>query len=132
MNRITIVWFCFFAAACSGFAVEMKTPFDLGSGSLTGQMKADPIRNRVYLVDRTNLRLLALDTGTGKIAAATQIERLPVPTDHAYDYRFGQIAVSPDGSKLYFTSPAAEEIRVFSLPDLAPLTALPLNFHPYD
>src|SRR5207302_7562437 len=114
--------------ACSP---EVKTPFDMGEA---GEIEADPIRNRVYLIDQTTPRVLAIDTDSGQIAAAGAIEGLSafLPVDPANKgFLFSKMVVSPDDSKLYVGVWAAKEIQVFSLPDLAPIERLPANFAPW-
>jgi uncharacterized repeat protein (TIGR01451 family) len=94
-------------------------------------VRADPLRNLVYTIDLTTARLIALDTATGQIAAASALEQVPTPADPRFDKRFSDIAISVDGSKLYLALPQLQQIRVFSLPNLAPLATLPIDFKVY-
>jgi hypothetical protein len=94
---------------------EIQTPF------VVGPMKPDPSRNLVYLVDQTYNRLLAINTDTGIQVAAAPID------DGASAI---EITISVDGTKLYLSESAEDEILVFSLPDLTSLPTLPVAFPP--
>jgi len=97
-----------------------------------GEIKADPSRNLVYVIDTTNDRVVAVDTGLGQVSAATALDTTPgpnPPTNGAKN-QIGQLAVSLDGTRLYVALTTQQEIQVFSLPSLSPLTTLPVNFSP--
>ena len=104
---------------------EVQTPF-----ALSGIVKADPVRNRVYMIDRSAPRLLAVDTSSGQIAAATPLENIAPATNVDVDPRVADIAVAIDGSRLYLALSRPQQIRVYSLPDLAPVATLPTDLQP--
>ncbi len=97
-----------------------------------GAIKADPSRNLVYVIDQTNARVVAIDTGLGQVSAATALDTTPAPTPSPAGVanQIGQMAVSLDGTLLYVALTTQQEIQVFSLPTLAPLATLPVNFNP--
>jgi hypothetical protein len=90
-------------------------------GYTVGDIKADPSRNLVYLVDQTDNLILEIDTNLGMVLRYVVIE------DGATT---GKLAVSVDGSTLYLAESAEDKILTFSLPELNPGTAIPLNFSP--
>jgi hypothetical protein len=103
---------------------EVRVLFDMG------EIKADPARNRVYLIDQSGLRVLALDTDLGQVVAVAALAGSPHVSVVNGGLNSGQMAVSLDGSKLYVALTAANKIQVFSLPNLTPLTTLPVSFSP--
>ena len=94
-----------------------------------GEMKADPGRNLVYVIDTTDHRVLSIDTALGQLSAYASLDDGNVAGKGASVT--GQMAVSLDGTKLYVALTAAQKIQVFSLPDLTPLVSLPVDFSPY-
>ncbi len=97
-----------------------------------GEIKADPARNLVYLIDQTNGRLNAIDTAAGDVATSVALDRTPGPNPPATGQpnEIGQMANSLDGSRLYVALTTQQEIQVFALPGLSPLTTLAVNFSP--
>lgn len=73
-----------------------------------GAMAADPGRNIAYVIDRTNDKILALDTGV----VARTVAHAPLEGDGS------SLAVSPSGDILYVAVPDTSRIEVFSLPEL--------------
>ncbi|MDD5260331.1 MAG: S8 family serine peptidase [Methylacidiphilales bacterium] len=94
-----------------------------------GEMKADTARNLVYVIDRTDHRVLEIDTALGQLTAYASLDDGAVGGNSPSVT--GQLAVSLDGTRLYVALTAAQKIQVFSLPDLSPLVSLPLDFSPY-
>lgn len=96
-----------------------------------GEMLADPIRNNVYLLDKTNKRILSIDTTTGLTAAMAALAVVnPLPPDTDDYLATGMMATSPNGKKLYVALNSSKKIQVFSLPALTPLTTFNLDFQP--
>jgi subtilisin family serine protease/sugar lactone lactonase YvrE len=97
-----------------------------------GEMIADPGRNRVYLLNKTDSRVLAIDTDNGQVAAFAGLDGSAeiFPTPETASLASGHLAISLDGSRLYVALTAAKKIQVFSLPDLSPLNVLPTDFAP--
>jgi hypothetical protein len=71
-------------------------------------MIADPARNLAYVIDKTNQRLLAIDTQAGIFVGNIKL---------AADPGDGRLALSPDGLRLYVALTTASKIQVISLPD---------------
>ena len=97
-----------------------------------GEMKADPVRDLVYLLNRSDRRVMALDTGTGLIAAIGTLAgsvKINPPVENG-SLLTGQLAISRDGTKLYVALSESKAIQTFSLPDLTPLTAFQFDFEP--
>lgn len=70
-----------------------------------GDILGDPSRNLVYIVDETNLKLLAFNSGTGQVMSEANI---PVsPAD-------GTLSLSPDNATLYLSSPATSRMLSYS------------------
>jgi subtilisin family serine protease/sugar lactone lactonase YvrE len=86
-----------------------------------GDMLSDPNRDLAYVVDNTNLRLLAINTDAGVVAQTVRLAAAP---------GFGNIAMSADGSHLYVALTAAKQIQVISLPDLQQSDIINLTFQP--
>lgn len=78
-----------------------------------GDMTGDPARNSVYIVDETNQKLIAFNTGTG--SADADID-LPV------DPSGGKLALSPNGSTLYLSTPLSQRVLSFTVGPLLTLT----------
>ena len=70
-------------------------------------MVSDPIRNLAYVVDRTNAKLLAVDTTLGRTVTHTPVGGAAT-----------SVTVSPAGDRIYVAEPGAFQIEMFSLPDL--------------
>jgi PKD repeat protein len=87
-------------------------------GFAVGPMAADPVRNRVYVIDATDSKVLAIDTDLGRTVSFADLPAGYVPG----------LAVSPDGSRLYVSEPAARQIQSFALPDLTPGPVIPTTF----
>lgn len=83
-----------------------------------GEIRADPVRNVVYLLDETDHRILALNTATGQVDAS-------VVVDHSI--RGGYIEFSPDGTKLFVSTPDTNHIFAFATATLAPLGSIELT-----
>ena len=105
---------------------EVSTDFALG------EMKADPVRNLVYLINKSDFRVMALNTDTGAITAVANLDGSPIIEGPAQNGSLvtGHMAISHDGARLYVALSGARKIQVFSLPDLSPLVSLPVNFQP--
>jgi PKD repeat protein len=82
-----------------------------------GRMVADPVRDLVYVGDMTHGRILAVDTDLGQTVTKRVLAAIP-----------GALAASPGGDRLYVAEPDARQIQVLKLPDLTPLTTLPVAF----
>ena len=97
-----------------------------------GEMKADPARNRIYLLNKTDLRVLAIDTDSGQVTAMAALDGSPeiAPPVENGSLRSGQLAVSLDDRRLYVALTADRKIQVFELPDLTPVTTFPVDFAP--
>jgi|GEM_PF-5376927 len=76
----------------------------INPGFSVGLMLADPVRNDVYLVDKTNNQLVVMDTDLGRAVAFVKL------TGTA-----SGLAISPDDAELYVASTSANTIQVFSL-----------------
>lgn len=87
-----------------------------------GAMIADPIRNLAYVVNRSEQRLIAVDTATGNATKAVRLLGDPIN---------GQMAISRDGSRLYLAISGTTAIQAFSLPDLQEADVINLTFMPY-
>ena len=93
-----------------------------------GEIKADPTRDVVYVLDNTDHRVLAVNTDTGQLAATTPLDDLAVA--RTGPSVTGSMAVTSDGNTLYVALTDAQKIQAFSLPALTPLGSLPLSFAP--
>src|SRR3954467_703197 len=89
------------------FAVLPDPIAQVNPGWQIGEMQADLNRNLVYVLDRTNNKVVAVDTEIGRTVAHQPLPGVP-----------NGLAVSPDGSELFVTSSATNSISVFALPDL--------------
>jgi DNA-binding beta-propeller fold protein YncE len=78
-----------------------------------GAIAADPQRNLVYLLDRTNDRVLAIDTDQGRAVAVAQLDDTP-----------GELAVAYDRNRLFVTQPESKQIEILQLPGLTPISTL--------
>ena len=119
-------------ATVSFVAVAPKPRAEVALTFAPGEMKADPVRNLVYLINKSDRRVMAIDTASGQVAAFAALEGaadVSAPVENG-SLCSGQLAVSLDGTRLYVALTAAKEIQVFSLPDLSPLQTLPVNFQP--
>ena len=96
-------------------STEVEVPFNIGP------VKADPVRNIVYMIDSSNSRLIAIDLSSGQQVYAASVDDGTTT---------GDMAISVDDSTLYLAESNRNEIMVFSLPSLSPLPTLPLNFSP--
>lgn len=79
-----------------------------------GAMAADPGRDIAYVIDRTNDKILAIDTGT----AARTVSHAPLGGDGS------SVAVSPSGDTLYVAVSDTARIEVFSLPELVKIRTI--------
>lgn len=70
-----------------------------------GDTLGDPSRDMVYLVDQTNSKLIAFDTATGQATAD-----VPIPGGSPVN---GKLGLSPDGTILFFTTPATAQLHRF-------------------
>ena len=97
-----------------------------------GEMKADPVRNLVYLINKTDHRVLAIDTAQGQVSAVGALDGDPTvkaPVENG-SLQSGQMAISRDGTKLFVALTSDNKIQVLSLPDLTPLYTLDVDFSP--
>jgi hypothetical protein len=120
-SRRFFIVLCVFAAltASNGWAGQaLSTTVNFTVSTI----KADPARNLVYVVDNGDNRLLEFDMTTGLVVASAAIDDGDTQ---------GEIAISQDGSTLYLAESGEDEIMVFSLPNLTPMTTLTLDFPPY-
>lgn len=92
-----------------------ETNFELG------ETLAHPVHNFVYLVDRTNSRLLALDTDAGNIAAFAKLAGSPGG---------GEIAVSSDGERVAVALANANKIQILDARTLSAIDVIHLGFKP--
>lgn len=97
-----------------------------------GEPAADPGRERVYLLDRTNLRVLAVDATAGTVTAWAGVAGSPevAPPVENGSLRTGMLAVSHSGSTLWVALPGAKKIQSFNLPALTPAATLDVSFNP--
>ena len=115
-------------AAASIIVSQIKPVAEAPVSFACGEIKADPTRNLVYVLDDTDHRLLAVNTDSGQLAASIPLDDLqaagigPSIT--------GGMAVSSDGSTLYVALTDAQKIQMVSLPGISPLGSLPLSFAP--
>lgn len=86
-----------------------------------GPMVADRTRNLAYVIDKTNQKLLAIDTAAGTVVARSPLAAAPST---------GQMALSPDGTRLYVALSVAKKVQVFALPSLEPVNLFDLDFQP--
>lgn len=99
---------------------------------LPGEPVADTTRERVYVMDRTNLRVLALNTANGSVAAWGGLagsSQIAPPVENG-SLRTGMLAVSHDGSKLWAALTSGKIIQCFNLPDLTPAGTFHVDFSP--
>ncbi len=106
-----------------------------GEAELTwapGEPVADPVRERVYLMDKTNLRILAVDTTTGRVSAWAGLAGSPeiAPPVENGSLRTGMLAVSHDGNTLWAALPGAKKVQAFNLPGLTPAATFDVGFSP--
>jgi hypothetical protein len=94
----------------------LKAPFDIGLSI------AEPHSNRVHIVDRTNDRLLTLDTDTGAFISSIRLQGKPG--------NFGYMCLSLDQRFLYVPLSSAQMLQVISLTDLATTDIVPLSAVP--
>jgi len=97
-----------------------------------GEPVADTTRERVYLMDRTSLRVIAIDTTTGAVAAVADLagsSEIEPPVENM-SLRTGMLAVSHGGDKLWAALTSDKIIQAFHLPDLTPAATLRVNFEP--
>ena len=87
-----------------------------------GDMLSDPTRDLAYVIDNTDLQLLAINTDTGTVSKSVKLASAPGT---------GHLALSADGSHLYIALTAAQQIQVVSLPNLQQSDIINLNFEPY-
>src|SRR5262249_15770138 len=83
---------------------ENQLDFDVGPSL------ANPSLNYIHFVDRTNDRLLTLDTATGKIISAIHLQGKPGPA--------ALMCYSLDGNTLYVPLTSSQKIQIISIPDL--------------
>lgn len=110
-------------------------PQPRGEAELTwapGEPVADPVRERVYLMDKTNLRVLAVDTTTGRVAGWAGLAGSPeiAPPVENGSLRTGMLAVSYDGNTLWAALPGAKKVQAFNLPGLTPAATFDVGFSP--
>lgn len=97
-----------------------------------GEPVADRGRERVYLLDRTNLRVLAVDTTNGTVAAWAGVAgscEISPPVENG-SLRTGRLAVSHNGDTLWVALPSAKKIQSFNLPALTPTATFDVSFSP--
>lgn len=97
-----------------------------------GEPVADTVRERVYLMDRTSERVLAIDTTTGNVTAAAELagsSDIPPPVENL-SLRTGMLAVSHGGGKLWAALTHDKIIQAFNLPDLTPAGTFQMGFSP--
>jgi VCBS repeat-containing protein len=110
--------------------VKLQAQTEVQVNFAPGAMLADPTRDIVYIIDKTNLKLLAINTDTGQTVAVANLAAAPSPTSFTDVFDGGQMAVSSDGTRLYVALTDAKEIQVFSLPNLTPLATYSYSFDP--
>jgi hypothetical protein len=112
--------------------VKLQAQTEVQVSFTPGSLLADPHRDVVYLIDKGNLKVLAINTDTGQTVAQANLAGSPNNSDPGESAQLasGEMAVSLDGTRLYVALSDAQEIQVFSLPDLAPLATYSYSFHP--
>ena len=94
---------------------------EVSVGYTCGDLKADPSRNLVYLVDQTDNLILEIDTTVGLVVKTVAIED---------GSTLGKLAVSVDNSTLYLAESTEDKILTFSLPGLTTGPSIPVGFSP--
>jgi hypothetical protein len=84
-----------------------------------GAILADAQRNLVYLADKSDKRIVAIDTDLGKAVSFRDLPGTP-----------NSLAESVAGDRLFITLQDTKQIQVLSLPDLIPIAKFQLNFTP--
>ena len=112
--------------------VKLQTVTENRINFTPGEMVADPARDVVYLIDQSDLKLLAINTDTGQTIAQASLAGTPhiSPPEDTNSTASGQLAVSLDGTRLYVALSDAKMIQVFSLPSLTPLATYSYSFNP--
>lgn len=108
-------------AVTSPLRSELVDPAPVAEQKLNwkmGDMKADPLRNLVYILNNTDNRLLALDTNTGKT-----VRSVPVPEA----VESGKIGFSVDGGIVYVSTPYANGLHSYTAGDLSYLASVSLD-----
>ncbi len=82
-----------------------------------GRLVADPTRNLVYVTDKTNSRVLAVDTTLGRTVTSRKLGGVP----------FG-LALSANADRLFVSEPGTFKVEVYSLPNLNLLKTLNLGY----
>jgi outer membrane protein assembly factor BamB len=85
----------------------------INPGFAMGSMQADPSRDLVYILDQTNDRVLAIDTGLARTVSFADVGGSPTA-----------MAISLDAKELYVAASSDDRIEVYSLPELLPLRTL--------
>lgn len=115
------------------FVVSQPRPHaEVVTNFAVGEMKADPVRDRVYVINKTDRRVLAIDTALGQVAAIGTLDGSPHinPPVETGTLQSGQMAISTDGTKLFVALTESKKIQVLGLPDLTTITTLPVDFEP--
>jgi DNA-binding beta-propeller fold protein YncE len=87
-----------------------------------GALLSNPTRNLCYIIDRTNQRLLALDTASGTVSAVVRL---------AADPGAGEMALSPDGARVFVALTPHNRIQVLNAATLEPVEVIHLSFSPF-
>jgi hypothetical protein len=93
-----------------------------------GEILPDQQRDVVYMIDKTDMEILAFDTDAGHITAtAPMVGTNPV---NWQGQDSGGMAESVDGSFLYVAEPQTNTIQKLALPALTLVTSWSFNFEP--
>jgi hypothetical protein len=111
------------------FVVQPQLNINTISSSIQiGETLADQQRDVVYIMDKTDMEVLAFDTDAGHITAT--VPTTGGPPSSWYNQFSGMMAESVDGTALYLAEPQSNSIEKFTLPALTSVAHWTYGFSP--
>lgn len=100
----------------------------VASSIQVGETLADQQRDVVYIMDKTDMEVLAFDTDAGHITAT--VPTTGGPPSSWVNQLSGMMAESVDGTALYLAEPQSNSIEEFALPGLTSVAHWTYSFSP--